>query len=136
MGIVRTVALLSFFLAFWTDGFGQRRRPKDYTYSSTTDYYDAAKYEHQKQTRYIAIYSKEPTRVLLGNECVSSYTRELGFEYVYPFTSPGAPQNDLHIFFANFFHQITLTFKNGPGWKRKVKKRIEQCRTSSGDFTG
>jgi hypothetical protein len=119
-----------------TDVFGQKRKQKEYTYSSTTDYYNASKYEHQRQTTFVALYSKKPTKVLLGNECVSSFTRELGFEYVYPFTSPGAPQNDLHIFFSNTVHQIGLTFKNGLGWKRKVRKRIEQCRTSSGDFTG
>lgn len=136
MGIIRTISFF-FFLTFFSLGaFGQRRKPNDYTYSSTTDYYNAAKFERQKQTRFIALYSTEPTKVLLGNECVSSFTREMGFEYVYPFTSPGAPQNNLHIFFANSMRHVTLTFKNGLGWKRKVKKRIEQCRTSSGDFAG
>lgn len=136
MGTLRIFFFLFFFLLFSVEGFCQRSKPRDYTYSSTTDYYDAAKYEKQRQAVFVPLYCKDPTRVLLGNECVMGFTRSMGFEYVYPFTAPGAPKNDLHIFFSNTVRSIGLTFKNGFGWKRKVRRRIDQCRTSSGDFTG
>ena len=111
-------------------------KEKDFGYSSTTDYYDARKYEKKTRTALIGLYSKDPAETLMGNECVESYTRELGFEYVYPFSSPGIPRNDLYIFANNRWNGLRLMFKNGLFWKRKVKKRIKACRLSSGDYRG
>ena len=115
--------------------YGQNKE-QDFGYSSTTDYYDARKYEKKTRTVLIGIYSKDPSETLMGNECVESYTRELGFEYVYPFSSPGVPRNDLYIFANNRWNGLRLIFKNGLFWKRRVKKRIKACRLSSGDYRG
>jgi hypothetical protein len=60
----------------------------------------------------------------------------LGFEYQPAFVNATEPRNELAIYAHNFITHIALTFRNGPFWKRKVKKRIKFCRTTTGDFIG
>lgn len=59
-----------------------------------------------------------------------------GFEYMPAFDSAEEPRNDLEIWAHNFFTSLSITFKKGLFWKRKVKKRIKYCAESSGDFNG
>ena len=103
------------------------------TYSSATDYYDAAEYEKKTSKTMLTLYTQNPSEKLAGNECVNTLTRDFGFEYGYAFSAPGVPQNKLSIFFANVGTTLRLTGRNGFGWKRKVNKRIAQCKLSSGE---
>jgi hypothetical protein len=81
------------------------------------------------------IYKTDPQPILSGNRCAEEYTRSLGFVYVIVL-----PEEDGDANLGNFFHNlgtsIALTFRNGPFWSHKVKKRIEKCKMSSGDFVG
>ena len=103
------------------------------TYSSTTDYYNASAFEKKGAKRMLRIYTLHPDEKLVGNECVSSLTREFGFEYTYPFDVPGEQPNKLKIFFSNMFNTLSITLRNGFGWKKRVNKRIDQCKLSSGE---
>jgi hypothetical protein len=107
-----------------------------YSESSTTDYYDAVSFEKPKRYEPLAMYTYRPNDFLVGNNCVTEYTKTLGFEYTYPFTQPNEQPNHLYSFFHNVHTHMRLTRRLGFGWKRKVKRRIKQCKTSSGDFRG
>lgn len=87
------------------------------------------------QKRYWEIYTWFPTEMLVGNACVQEYTRLMGFEYVPAFDIPGQELSSGTIFFRNLKVKTRVLFKNGPGWKRRVKRRIKQCREASGDFS-
>ena len=88
-----------------------------------------------KKTRILQIVKYKPHKVLYGNKCVEEYTRRLGFEYVI-----GMPDEDgdadLYAFFSNMGNRVLLTFRNGPFWSCRVRRRIKQCRLGSGDFMG
>jgi hypothetical protein len=107
-----------------------------YAYSSTTDYYDALNFERTKRYEPLALYTYHPNDFLIGNNCVTEYTKTMGFEYSYPFTRPNQRPNKLYTFFHNSYINVRLLGRLGFGWKRKVKTRIKQCKTSSGDFPG
>ena len=107
-----------------------------YGYSSTTDFYDARTFETQPEYEPLALYTYHPTNFLVGNACVTEYTKTLGFEYTYPFTQPNERPNRLYSFVHNVYVNIRLTRRLGFGWKRRLKERINQCRTSSGDYRG
>jgi hypothetical protein len=109
---------------------------KPFKFSSTTDYYDAERFEAVKKKRTRILYTHNTKKVLLGNYCVTEFTQSLGFEYQPAFVNATEPRNELAIYAHNFITNIALTFRNGPFWKRKVKKRIKFCRTTTGDFIG
>ena len=63
-------------------------------------------------------------------------TRKMGFEYVLqPKGQPGN-RNEVGRLIHNFGVKVSLFFKNGPFWKFKLKKKRNECRESTGDFTG
>lgn len=117
-------------------GTGCRSHLSPYNYSSKTDYYDASRYEQTKRYEPLALYTYKPNDFLVGNQCVTEYTKTLGFEYTYPFESPNTKPNRLYSFSHNVYTNLRLTFRLGLGWKKKVKARIKQCRESSGDYRG
>jgi len=114
----------------------QNKNQQPFRQSTTTDFYNAERYEvrPKKQLRYLYTYNMR--EVLYGNPCVSEVTRHFGFEYIPAFDSPDEPRNDLSIFAHNLFTSLSITFRHGFFWKRKVKKRIRYCAENSGDFNG
>jgi len=107
-----------------------------YSNSSATDFYDASIFERPNEYEPLALYTYHPTNYLVGNACVTEYTKVLGFGYTYPFTFPNQSPNRLYSFVHNAYVHIRLTRRLGFGWKRKLKQRVRQCRISSGDYTG
>ena len=105
-----------------------------YAYSSKVDYYDAGRFEKPRKFEPLALYTYNPNHFLVGNQCVTEYTKTLGFEYTYPFDAPNSKPNRLYTFFHNAYANIRLTGRLGLRWKKKVKERIRQCRESSGDY--
>ena len=105
-------------------------------YSSATDFYNARQFEKPKEFEPLALYTYHPTDFLVGNACVTEYTKTLGFEYTYPFTTPNERPNKLYTFVHNMYVNTRLLRRLGFGWKRRLKSRIKQCRTSSGDYSG
>lgn len=72
--------------------------------------------------------------LLTGNACVHDETVKMGFEYLVICNKDIEQTNRLYVFFYNLGTNIELTFKNGPGWKFRLKKRIVECRRQSSDF--
>ena len=107
-----------------------------YKFSSTTDFYNAEKFEATEKKRLRYLYAYNMKAVLYGNPCVSDVTREYGFEYIPAFDSAEEPRNDLEIWAHNFFTSLGITFRKGLFWKKKVRRRIKYCAESSGDFIG
>lgn len=112
------------------------KKADPYKFSSTTDYYNAERYEGMEKKRLRYLYAYNMKEVLYGNPCVSDVTKAFGFEYIPAFDSAEEPRNDLEIWAHNFFTSIGITFRHGLFWKRKVKRRIKYCAESSGDFIG
>jgi hypothetical protein len=104
------------------------------TYNTSTKYYEKPGIAAVKT--YTAIYVSNPQSVLYGNYCVTEYTHKLGFEYI-PTQSyfKGRPHG-LNIRWHNFKANWRLNLKQGLGWRKRVRKRIAQCKRSSGDFRG
>lgn len=130
---VRTL-LVIFCIAAIAAGCKAKETP--YTFSSKTDYYNASKFERPTRYEPLALYTYTPNDYLVGNQCVTEYTKTLGFEYTYPFDAPNAKPNKLYSFSHNVWTHIRLTNRLGFGWKKRLKQRIKQCRASSGDFRG
>jgi hypothetical protein len=88
-----------------------------------------------KKAKYISIYRTNPTKVLYGNRCVDEQTHKMGFEYVLVMPDRNG-DIDVKMVASNIGNSILLTFKNGPFWSQRIKKKIKECRQSSGDFVG
>lgn len=72
--------------------------------------------------------------VISGNMCVKEETTKMGFKFVvvcYPKVTFG---DKIWVFFYNFGSNVELTFRNGFGWKSRLKDKIIDCRKTSGDF--
>ncbi len=72
--------------------------------------------------------------LMTGNACVHEETEKMGFEYLVVCNKDIAETNKFYVFFYNLGTNLELTFKNGPGWKSRLKKRIVECRRHSSDF--
>jgi hypothetical protein len=109
---------------------------KPFEMSTTTDFYNAERFEKRKKTSIRLLYAYNTNKVLYGNPCATEVTRSFGFEYIPAFDSADEPRNDLAIWVHNFTNSVAIAFRYGPFWKRKVKKRIRYCAETSGDFNG
>ncbi|MBY0425514.1 MAG: hypothetical protein K2Q22_07760, partial [Cytophagales bacterium] len=87
-----------------------------------------------KNHKIIPIYlSVNSTRsVLYGNPCATKITRDMGFEYhiLTKLEKETIPNPE----WQNFLSEIQVFFKNGPFWKARAKKGIEDCRRKTGDY--
>jgi hypothetical protein len=108
----------------------------EFKHSSTTDYYNAERFEREKTRRIRSMYTSTSKDNLVGNPCVEEFTKKLGFVYVQPFLSTEYPVKVLDQWTNNFWVNTVVFFRKGPFWKRKLRKRIRFCRESSGDFIG
>jgi hypothetical protein len=133
----RFYRLLLFASLCWFEiSCSSQKKVNPYAFSSTTDFYNAEKFEGTQKVRYRYLYAYNMKKVLYGNQCVHDVTRKFGFEYIPAFDSAEEKRNDLEIWAHNFITNIAITFKHGFLWKRKVRKRIKYCAESSGDFNG
>lgn len=88
-----------------------------------------------KNKRYMIIFKPNTRGILYGNPCIMEVTRKMGFEYsVAPKGTPGY-KTELGRVLHNFGVKTVLFFKN-PFWKIKVKRKVEECRIKTGDYTG
>lgn len=72
--------------------------------------------------------------ILMGNNCVREETLKMGFEYLVLCEKDVRWSNKVWIWFYNLGSHVELTFKNGFGWKSRLKKKIAECKRNSGDF--
>ena len=136
------ITILVFFTAFLSlsySSFSQAKQNKD-----GEEYFDggvsnpkpltpSSKEAARKKVVYILKYNNKG--LLTGNACVKEETVKMGFEYM-EVCNPNASNffNRVWVGMYNFGTNVKLTFKNGPGWKGRLKKKIAACRRNSGDF--
>lgn len=123
-------------LLSYGQSISRRNRASMIPATSNTAFVDPVKKKKstgKNNIRYI--YKTDPQRLLIGNRCVEEYTRSMGFVYVVVVPNANGDA-DMNHFFHNMGTSLLLTFTKGPFWSRKVRKRIEKCRMSSGDFVG
>lgn len=80
------------------------------------------------------LFTRDGDGLLLGNPCAEEVMRYYEFHYEIVPRQQGISGS--RYFFHNTWANIKLFFKNGPGWKRKMRKMIERCRIKTGDFVG
>lgn len=91
----------------------------------------------QTRKKYTQLYKrlekdkKEGIKMMLGNKCAEEVMHNYHFEYVLVPKNQGVSGS--RYFFNNFFSNAKLFFKNGPFWKSRMRKKIEECRINSGD---
>jgi hypothetical protein len=102
--------------------------------TSTTSFEPSHKIN--KKHTIIPIYlSVNSTRsVLYGNPCATKITRDMGFEY--HILTKMEKETILNPEWQNFLAEVQVFFKNGPFWKIKVRRGIEDCRRKTGDYVG
>lgn len=130
--------VLIVWLAFFSMHCASHKNKKTdpYKFSSTTDFYNAEKFEPGEKKPFRYLYAYNMRKVLYGNPCVTDVTHEFGFEYIPAFDTPEEPRNDLQIWAHNCYTSVVITFRHGIFWKKKVRRRIKYCAESSGDFIG
>ncbi|MGB3619600.1 MAG: hypothetical protein WBA12_15885 [Catalinimonas sp.] len=133
------LCLLAMLLAAATDATAQSRRKRKQKHpnqTANTSRQSTEKMQNKAgKKKLLRIIKHDPGKVLHGNRCVSEYTQKMGFVYV---IEPKEETNDADFgkFFTNMGNRVVLTFRNGPFWSCRVRRRIKQCRIGSGDFTG
>ncbi len=102
------------------------------TYRVSEDY---AKASTRTRENYIQLYTRTPKGLLLGNKCAEDVRKECHFQYsIVPARQPNVSKSKY--FFHNLWANIKLFFKNGPFWKSRMRKKIDNCREQTGDFVG
>ncbi len=77
-----------------------------------------------------------PNGLLMGNTCMEEVFTDMGFIYTIQRKGRSDTMNELHRFFHNMSVKLRLTFKNGPFWKFKLKRKRKECRALTGDYVG
>ena len=90
--------------------------------------------EKEKQIRYII--TNDTKNTLTGNRCFEEVTRNMGFQYLA--VPKGLPpnKNGFSRWWHNFGVKFMIVLKNGPFWKSRVNKKLDECKYKSGDFIG
>lgn len=94
------------------------------------------KKQKEKEEKIRFIIKNDTKNTLSGNLCFEEETRKMGFQYLA--IPKGQPPNKNG--FSRFWHNLgvrtMIFFKNGPFWKSKVNKKLDDCRYGSGDYVG
>ncbi len=83
---------------------------------------------------YMTLLKYSTKDVYAGNLCVLEQTRNMGFEYLVMCNPKVSFGDKIKTFFYNFGTNITLTTRNGFGWKKRLKTKVDECRKNSGDY--
>jgi hypothetical protein len=91
--------------------------------------------KHRPKTRsYAKIYKRNTKGTLYGNPCALEVTRSMGFEYV-PLTR-GKGKSPMGRLLNNLWVKTKLVFTRTPFWKLILNKKLDNCRSRSGDGVG
>lgn len=118
----------------------QRKSIKEQSMITGKDITITVEGEHKKSLktpeRYnpTLLFTRNGDGLLLGNPCAEEVMRYYEFHYEIVPRQQGI--SGARYFFHNTWANIKLFFKNGPGWKRKMRKMIERCKVKTGDFVG
>lgn len=83
---------------------------------------------------YMTILKYTTKDVWAGNLCVLEETHNMGFEYLVVCNPKVTFMSKVGTFFYNFGSNVTLTFKNGFGWRKRLRQKVDECRKNSGDY--
>lgn len=89
-----------------------------------------------KEEKIRFIIKNDTKNTLAGNLCFEEATRKMGFLYIAIPKGQAQNKNEFARFRHNFGVRSALFFKNGPFWKSKVNKKLEDCKYGSGDYVG
>lgn len=92
--------------------------------------------KRKKPKRMLSWIKNDPKNTLMGNKCFDEFTKSLGFEYVLQPRGEYGNRSEFSRLMHNLRVKLSLTFKNGPFWKFKLKKKRRECRKDTGDFMG
>lgn len=94
------------------------------------------KKQKEKEEKIRFIIKNDTKNTLAGNPCFEEATRKMGFQYIAIPKGQAQNKNEFSRFWHNLGVQTALFFKNGPFWKSKVNKKLDECKYGSGDFVG
>jgi len=92
-----------------------------------------------KEKRPIEWVKNSPEGLLIGNPCMEELRSNMGFVYVVQTNNRSiykTRMNGFDRFWHNLFAKLRITFRNGPFWKFKLKKKRKECREITSDFVG
>jgi hypothetical protein len=89
-----------------------------------------------KEEKIRFIIKNDTKNTLSGNLCFEEETRKMGFQYIAIPKGQAQNRNEFSRFWHNLGVRSALFFKNGPFWKSKVNKKLENCKYGSGDYVG
>jgi hypothetical protein len=90
-------------------------------------------YKHRRPIQWV---KNNGTNLLIGNPCMEETTQKMGFVYLVQLKGNAPNESEFHRLMHNLFAKLAITFRNGPFWKFKLKKKRRQCRAETGDFVG
>jgi hypothetical protein len=94
------------------------------------------KKQKEKEEKIRFIIKNDTKNTLSGNLCFEEETRKMGFQYLAIPKGQPPNKNGFNRFWHNLGVRTMIFFKNGPFWKSKVKKKLDDCRYGSGDYVG
>jgi hypothetical protein len=93
-------------------------------------------YREAKRTptrpNYTTLYRRDANNLMLGNTCAEIVMQDYGMKYVV--VPKSFEMSGTKYFFNNFFARTKLLFRNGPGWKNRMYKKVQKCRQKTGDY--
>ena len=89
-----------------------------------------------KKQRPIQWVKNDARNLLIGNPCMEEMTQRMGFVYLIQPKGESPNENEVQRNLHNFFAKLKITFRNGPFWKFKLKKKRRNCGAETGDFVG
>ena len=94
------------------------------------------KEKHKRiKSKYVKIYKPNTKKAIWGSPCALEESHKMGFEYYL-----GCPTNRNYFYLdygmINLVNRVYLTFRNGPFWSIRLKRRIKECRYRTGDYNG
>jgi len=118
--------------------FAQDWVPEELRNTSTTNVNKKKKSKPPKKSDkdMIFIIKNNPKKILYGNPCMHTETKNMDFEYV--LQKPGLPGTlgTTRRIMHNTSAYTKLIFTRTPFWKIKLNKRVKDCREKSGDWVG
>ncbi|MFY8033978.1 MAG: hypothetical protein ACOVMN_05630 [Flexibacteraceae bacterium] len=84
----------------------------------------------------IVIYTYKPNDYLVGSPCAREYMLERGYLYISKDDHPNRDIDEVKMWFIIKRAEWKVFWRNGPGWKKRLRKHLKQCKASSGDFVG
>lgn len=138
LGVFRCILLSIFFLVS-TSLLAQESNDKlefgDTGTTTKSPKYKSNKRDYKKK-RPIQWVKNTAKDLLIGNPCMEEVTQEMGFVYLIQPKGASPNKNEVQRLLHNLFAKLAITFRNGPFWKFKLKKKRKECGMETGDIVG